>query len=378
MSPGADPLTPLEAAIGMPLGGGPPVSFPTGPPIDATEALELATLEALSDGPCRVAFSGGRDSSLVLAAATRMARRAGLPEPIPLTFRFPAVPRSHEDAWQEKVIGHLGLQDWERVELHDELDLLGPTATELIVRMGVFWPANAHFAWSLARRAAPGTLLTGEGGDDLFSSWRWFRAARVLGGATPRKPRDVGAVTLALAPRAVRRAVEARRVESLPWLTGAGDAAYRSAMARSADVPWQWDAQLAWMRSRRDVTLSLQTLERFAADVGCRIYTPLMDLQVLGALARAGGTHGLGGRRVTLQTLFGNLLPAGVLARPGKAVFNEAFWGPKALAFAEQWTGMGADSSLVNPDALKATWLMPGGDWRSADLLHRVWLHTST
>src|SRR4051794_5992486 len=48
-------------------------------------ALEEALLPALQSGRCRVTFSGGRDSSVVLAGATDVARRLGLADPVPLT-----------------------------------------------------------------------------------------------------------------------------------------------------------------------------------------------------------------------------------------------------------------------------------------------------
>lgn len=369
-----DPLTPLEAAVGMPLGGGPPVRLAAAGAMDPREALEEATRAALTDGPCTVAFSGGRDSSLVLAAATAMARRAGLPEPIALTFRFPAVPTAQEDRWQERVIAHLRLRRWERVDLADELDLLGPAATGLLKRVGPYWPANSHFAWLLARLAAPGVLLTGEGGDELFAWWRWARAATVLGRGAPRGLRDVPTVALALAPPTVRRWHDRRLVERLSWLTAAGWVEYRDAVAAWADVPWRWDRQLAWMRARDDVTLSLSTLARVGADAGARIGAPLLDTRVLAALAGAGGRYGLGGRRTTLQSAFAGLLPDDVLARSDKARFNAAFWGPLARRFATEWTGEGVDERLVESEALRAAWLSPGGDWRSADLLHRAWL----
>ena len=52
-------------------------------------ALEAVVLRALLRPPCLVSFSGGRDSSLVLAIASDVARRHGLPLPVPATNRFP-------------------------------------------------------------------------------------------------------------------------------------------------------------------------------------------------------------------------------------------------------------------------------------------------
>ena len=46
---------------------------------------------------------------------------------MPVTHRFPRVPESDEGEWQELVIGRLGLDDWERLEWDDEMDLIGPS-----------------------------------------------------------------------------------------------------------------------------------------------------------------------------------------------------------------------------------------------------------
>ena len=56
----------------------------------ALAALEAAIMPALLRSPCLVSFSGGRDSSAVLAVAARLARGAGLADPIPITIRVPA------------------------------------------------------------------------------------------------------------------------------------------------------------------------------------------------------------------------------------------------------------------------------------------------
>ena len=78
------------------------------------EALERAILPALLRPPCLVSFSGGRDSAAVLAVATALARREGLPAPIPATNVFPAADDSDETAWQELIVRHLGLSEWVR------------------------------------------------------------------------------------------------------------------------------------------------------------------------------------------------------------------------------------------------------------------------
>ena len=97
-------------------------------------ALDDAIRPFLRRSPCLVSFSGGRDSSAILAAATALARREGLPLPIPATNRFPHVDESDERPWQEHVVRALRLEDWIRLDFGDELDCVGPVASAALRR----------------------------------------------------------------------------------------------------------------------------------------------------------------------------------------------------------------------------------------------------
>src|SRR5687768_13200402 len=88
---GLPPLEPLEVHSGMVFG----LRRTPPPPPDATtkatavrDVLEELLVPALSRTPCLVAFSGGRDSSAMLAMAVHVARRHGLEHPVPITFRI--------------------------------------------------------------------------------------------------------------------------------------------------------------------------------------------------------------------------------------------------------------------------------------------------
>src|SRR5687767_6252 len=72
-------------------------------------ALQDVLVPALRRPPCVVAFSGGRDSALVLAGAVAAARREGLDEPIAVSVRFPNAPDADESHWQERVVRYLKL-----------------------------------------------------------------------------------------------------------------------------------------------------------------------------------------------------------------------------------------------------------------------------
>src|SRR3954470_23508060 len=147
------------------------------------EALERMILGALQRGPVVVPFSGGRGSSTILALAARVARREGLAPPVAATHRFPGVAGTEEDEWQELVIRHLGIADWEILRMGDALDVVGPVARAAIARHGPLYPPNAHFTVPFAKLARGGTVLTGLDGDKVFGGWRWNALGAIAGGA---------------------------------------------------------------------------------------------------------------------------------------------------------------------------------------------------
>jgi hypothetical protein len=55
----------------------------------------------------------------MLAVAAALARREGLPAPIPATNVFCPAPDADETSWQEMLIDDLGLTEWIRIE-HNE------------------------------------------------------------------------------------------------------------------------------------------------------------------------------------------------------------------------------------------------------------------
>ena len=67
------------------------------------------------------------------------------------------------------MVAHLGLADWQRIEITEELDLVGPVAAAMLRRHGLLWPPNVHFLFPLLKAARGGALLTGVGGDQLFA-----------------------------------------------------------------------------------------------------------------------------------------------------------------------------------------------------------------
>ncbi|HCO04329.1 MAG TPA: hypothetical protein DIT48_13385, partial [Actinobacteria bacterium] len=121
-----------------------------------------------------------------------------------MTYRFEGLSETNEDRWQEQVVRHLGLPDWEVARPGSDLELIGPAAASLLRRDGVRWPPNRHFVLLVARMAAGGSVLTGVDGDGLFDRWRWRHAMDVLSRRRPPTGRDILSAALALSPRPVR------------------------------------------------------------------------------------------------------------------------------------------------------------------------------
>jgi asparagine synthetase B (glutamine-hydrolysing) len=374
-------LTPLDIASGVVLGHEPSAPEPD-EPADARngpapiEALERAILPALHRQPCLVSFSGGCDSSAVLGVAARLARREGLPLPIPATNRFPEVTTSDESKWQELVVTHLGVDDWIKLEFTDELDAVGPIAGRVLRRHGLLWPFNTHFHVPLLEAARGGSLLTGVGGDEVLSRSRWERAAAVMTGQVMPEPRDVLRVGFAVSPRPVRaRALRKRIPAGFPWLRERACREVTAAWAAEAAAePIRWKARFRWLRGIRYRKASMSSLALVAADSDVRIVHPLSDVQFSAALARLPRGRRFADRNHAMQLLFSDVLPSEILLRRTKAWFDGAFFNQHSGRLVESWNGEAVDPELVDSRELRAVWTSPQPDGRTFTLLQAVWL----
>ena len=170
-------LSPIEIASGLVLGNTQPLEPARA--ADPRAAMERALLAPLRRGPCLVSFSGGRDSSAVLAVATAVARREGLQPPIPATLRFPSAADSAETEWQEGVIAHLGLQ---------RLDSPRDDRRARLRRPGGVGRPRAPRPALAVERAFPRSPLRTGARRLVPDRDRWRRAARVVT-VVPRTPR---------------------------------------------------------------------------------------------------------------------------------------------------------------------------------------------
>jgi asparagine synthetase B (glutamine-hydrolysing) len=339
-------------------------------------ALAAELVSALACSPCVVSFSGGRDSSAVLAAAVEVARREGLPDPVPVTLRFPGVATTDESEWQELVIRHLRVSEWERIVVRDELDLLGPVARAALTAHGLLWPPNAYVHVPILERAHGGCVITGFDGDGLFGYWRWAHAQSVLHRRVRPEPRDALRVGLALAPARVRlRWMRPDVVATTPWLRAEARAELaKHARADAAREPRTWDRRITYYRRRRYLRLTVRSLELLAAKRGVEVRHPLLAPTFLTALASDGGRAGYGDRTAAMRALFADVLPLDLLTRPRKAEFGRALWRSEARAFAESWDGTGVDDELVDPEGVRVAWSVPSPWFGANTLLHLAWL----
>lgn len=372
-------LSPLETAVGFALGGSarpaPRRRSAAGNPL---EALISAVAKTVDGGPPAVAFSGGRDSSLLLAVAAVACRRAGVGPPLPITICVPGtLDEADERAWQETVIEHLQIPRWQRIPISGELDLIGHYARRHLLRDGLLYPANVYSVVPMLEAAGERCLIVGLGGDELLSRQQWHSVHDLLGRRRRPQQRDLVRLAACGIPRPIRgmvRPVPRSRFDEMGWLRPSVTPQLVRSVRRGLEQPVLWQCAIRHLAARRDVVLPVRAMRHLASAGGHHLAAPLLDPAFVGALARAGGPSGWRSRTAVMDALARGLLPASVVARKTKAYFNRLFFGDESRAFAARWSGRGLDEALVNPDVLRREWLSEVPDFRTALLLQSAWL----
>ncbi|MET8091469.1 asparagine synthase-related protein [Micromonospora sp. NPDC005220] len=359
--PAPSQATARDVACGIVLGLDPdpaPPAVTSDPAPAPLVALERAVLPALSRPPCLVSFSGGVDSSLVLAIATRVARRHGLPDPVPVTWRFIDAPRAQESPWQNRVIAELGLaRQWQVLYAEGDLDLVGPVARRLLTRYGQLHPPNRHLHLPIVELARGGSLLTGLGGDQILAGWR-------------RRPGSLRARVGRL-----RTHLRHREPDPFPWLRPEVARRTRRAFRREQRAePHRLAGRISWHLRRRDLTMSRTSLATIAADHDVLAVTPLLDGGFAAALSAHHGRMRSPSRRELLATVADDELPPLVIAPRRKAVFDEVFFRAHTRELVRSWDGGGVDDTLIDPEALRREWSGWPVNPRTAALVQQVWL----
>lgn len=363
---GQDPATPELDLAGAPAGGPRPI-------------IERQVREAMLRGPLWVAFSGGRDSSALLAIAAHVARREGLAPPVPVTLAFPEVSDTNEDGWQRLVLEHLGLvDDWVRVEPGEDLDMIGPYAVRVLERHGVLLPPNTHAVLPmLDAMGVGGTLLSGSGGDELMEGRPQRVSSAVLSRRRVTRAERDGAIVddlpRWLQARAIRRGHS--QLDGFHWLTPATRARLvTQEIAERAASPVRFDALLRRAFRDRHFQLARYVYGLLGQDTGTSVLTPFTDREVVAAFARSWGYRFPGARVRSLQPIVGDLLPASILARVSKAEFVNVFATDRMHEWVAGWDGSGVDESRASVAALRAEWSNAEPHYCSLALLQQAWL----
>lgn len=354
-------LTPIEIASGTIVGE---ASSLVRTPEAASGVTPRAASEdwvrrALTKTPCIVAFSGGRDSSAALATAVHVARREGLPLPIPATLRFKGIREADESSWQRSVVEHLVLDDWEVLDVpEDELDLLGPVATALLRKHGLLCPPNAYFLYPLMELARGGSFVTGWDGDGLLNTWRWQKLAGVLRRSQAPRLSDLARFAYVASPRVLRRLVERKRPGvDFSWLRPHAAATVRERIVvEDADQPGRWGAWIDWYRKRRHLALIRDSSLVLTQETEVTAVPFFESPTFITSLAMERSIAGPGDRTEIMSWLFGDLLPAAILQRSDKALLMRPQWGRPSKDFTSRWDGEGVDPSIVDVEDLKRLW----------------------
>jgi asparagine synthase (glutamine-hydrolysing) len=374
-------LAGLELASAIVLGQD-PATTPLEPASSAATpraALEEVLVEALQRSPCVISFSGGRDSSGLLALAVHVAHAQGLAMPVAVTNFFPTDAASAESEWQEVVIRHIGPTDWERLKFTDELDVIGPVAQPALREWGPCFPFNGHFGLPAISLARHGCYLTGIGGDEVFQLSERNRLGAVLTGRERPGRRHLRTGALALLPSRARRYYYQRRMPELPWLKPDARSELKRGIAEHEARQPIWNAPdllKDYWCDRRRLALS-STLDAYGAPCSTVVVHPFEDARFLRAVARARPRVGWLKREDAMRELFGDLLPDPLISRRSKANFSHSFFNAFSRRFVETWSGQGVDDSLIDAEHLLDTWRQPVPDARSYSLVQAAWCASS-
>lgn len=342
----------------------------------ARATLEAVLLSALMTPPCHVLFSGGRDSSALLALAVHVARREGLPLPVPVTVRHPLAPESDETRWQDLVLAHLAVRDHLVLEFRGEQRLLGDAATAALRRHGPLWPESVQLHGAVYRHLEPGSVVSGEGGDMVVDGHRMAAVRAALAMTRPRRRHLRHGLRAARPAVLLRREVVARAGEIVPpWLRPPAAQAYLREVAASVGEPLRWDVATRAVMRTRPMAVFAANFDAAVVEYGSRPVTPFTNRRVVDAIAAEAGPLGWGDRTAIFRRLVGDLLPDEVLRRTSKASFNSTRWGPEERAFARDWDGEGLDPDWIDADELRAAWLAPDPHAAADFLLHVAWAH---
>ncbi len=351
---------------------------------DAVDRLEdllttAVTLRLRSDVPLGLFLSGGIDSSLVAAIAARHCQ--GEASTFSIGFAEAAF---DESRYAERVAQHLGTRHRTFTGRPVMLDILPALVRHCAEPFG---DSAALAVWLLAQetRKHVTVVLTGDGGDEGFGGYDWYRTAlrlKRLRSAVPKGVLRLGATVPGQRPwvKRVRRAVgtlaldEPERFAALRMFVRDDEAQtlYAGDLLRARrDGVRGWLAQLyrsgtgsALRRMRLvDVSTYLADCLMPKVDVATMAHSlearaPLLDHEVL-EFALGLPDHWLldgNGGKPLLKRLLARFLPADLFRRP-----KHAFSVPFQVWFAGGTTSAWGDQLVESESLRDCGWLNPAG-----------------
>jgi hypothetical protein len=111
-----------------------------------------------------------------------------------------------------------------------------------------------------------------------------------------------------------------------------------------------------------------------AAGRDVTVLHPFMNPGFAGAIADARWRTGFRSRAAALELLCGDGVPRALRERSDKTAFFGPFVHRHSRAFIDRWDGTGVDLELIDPEALRETWLQEEVDARSYPALQAAWL----
>jgi asparagine synthetase B (glutamine-hydrolysing) len=338
-----------------------PAIEPLGPPGKVLDRLTAAVLPALARPPCLVSFSGGMDSSFVLAGAIHAARENGLPEPIPITWRFTRAPAADETQRQRAVVAALRVRSHVVLEAGDDLDLIGPVATGFLAGFGLRMPSNLYVHLPLIAAAAGGSLLTGVGGD------------QVLFGHPPQPQSLRGRLRRATPPPVLATRMRWRG-DLFPWLTATASRRQTARwLAERRDRPASGLPRMRYNATRRAVATTVAAFDEMGLVHDAVVRHPFLDPAVQAALAGVLDDRPGLRRHELLTAASAGILPAVVTALHPKARFDEAFIRPATARFIRRAPDPDHLPPGVDVRALRRFWAANPLSTRTAPLIQHMW-----
>jgi asparagine synthetase B (glutamine-hydrolysing) len=340
------------------------------------EILISRITKRLDSRPCYVEFSGGCDSSLVLAAAVRACRRIDHDPPIPITYRYPLLPVTHENDYQDAMLSYLNMSATV-FEITNEFDLLGPAAQRGLREFGVVWLAPFVASGDVYRSLEPGLFLSGEGGDEVLGPRRiagMYRAAEAF--RRGKFSSVAGNVMATFGPRPIRTRRINRGAAVSPWIAESERVRFAQQVRRVFNPPLLPGSFADYYLQMPTVLLARSQLEAIAAWTGHTFSAPLMDPEFVHAVGDLTPAAQLRNRYRVLRYHFSEQLPPIILNRLSKSYMQSVAINDHAREFARHWDGQIGDS-VVDADLLRAHWLQEDQDNVSAStylLLQSAWL----